>query len=314
MIRMSLILIVLLLNSTSAFSSKIEDVSAKKIAPHTYVIHGPLGYPDEKNQGFMNNPGFVITQTGVVVIDPGSSLYVGEMVLRQIRKITDKPVTHILNTHIHGDHWLGNDAFKKAFPSAKFIGHPDMISRANNGAAEQWLDIMDRSTKGATKGTKAVIPETAMNDTAQLKTGGMTFNILAPSKAHSGTDIMILVVEESVMFLGDNVLNERIARMDDATFRGSINACDVAIKAAAKIYVPGHGLSSDINMVEKYKNYIAIVYQQAAKYYEQGLSDFEMKPNVVAKLSAYSKWSGFETEVGKHISLAALEVEAAEFE
>ena len=313
MIRICLIL-VLIFSSTTALSAKIADVPAKQVAAHTYVIHGPLGYPDEKNLGFMNNPGFVITKTGVVVIDPGSSRYVGEMVLRQIRKITDKPVTHVLNTHIHGYHWLGNDAFKKAYPKAMFIGHPGMITGAKNGAAEQWLDIMDRSTKGATKGTKAVIPKTAMDDSEQFKTGGITFKIYAPKKAHSNTDIMIFIPEESVMFLGDNVLNRRIGRMDDASFRGNINACDVAINTAAKVYVPGHGLTDDIKMVSDFRSYLTILYQQVGKYYEQGLTDFEMKPKIIPELAIAKNWNGFEAEVGKHISLATLEVEAAEFE
>jgi hypothetical protein len=39
-----------------------------------------------------------------------------------------------------------------------------------------------------------------------------------------------------------------------------------------------------------------------------------MKDSVVASLSAYQDWSGFSAEVGKHISLALLEIERAEFE
>jgi hypothetical protein len=39
-----------------------------------------------------------------------------------------------------------------------------------------------------------------------------------------------------------------------------------------------------------------------------------MKDTVVEKLAAYQEWSGFSDEVGKHISLALLEIERAEFE
>lgn len=298
----------------SAWAKTVPDYPVAKITANTYVIHGPLEYPNEQNQGFMNNPGFVVTSNGVVVIDPGSSLYTGQMVLRQLRKVTDKPVTHVLNTHVHGDHWLGNDAFARVFPKAVFMAHPKMISQAKNGEDKQWLDLMERFTKGATGGTRAVIPGEAVDDAFQFSTGGTTFKIYAPGKAHSGTDIMIHVVEESVVFGGDNILNGRIARMDDATFRGNINACEVAIKINAKHYVPGHGLTSDVKMVGSFKNYLATLYQQVGIFYEQGMSDFEMKPKVVASLKDFQQWSGFDVEVGRHINLAMLEVEAAMFE
>jgi glyoxylase-like metal-dependent hydrolase (beta-lactamase superfamily II) len=310
----SILVVLSLLVANFTLATEIPDYPAKKIAANTYIIHGPMEYPNEKNLGFMNNPGFVITQTGVVVVDPGSSLYAGKMVLRQIRKITNKPVTHVLNTHVHGDHWLGNQAFAEAFPKAVIMAHPKMIAHAKNGAAKQWVNMMERLTKGATKGTRAVIPGKAVDDAHQFKTGGMTFKIYAPGKAHSGTDIMIHAVEESVVFLGDNVLNGRIARMDDATFRGSVNACDVAINIAAKNYVPGHGQSSDVKMVGQYKNYLATLYQQVAHYYEQGMADFEMKPKVIARLKTFQNWNGFDEEVGRHLNLAMLEVEAAMFE
>jgi len=89
-------------------AERVRDYPVDQIAPNTYVIHGPLGFPTVENQGFMNNPGFVITDSGVVLIDPGSSIQAGRMVLKQIRSITEKPVTHVINTHVHGDHWLGN--------------------------------------------------------------------------------------------------------------------------------------------------------------------------------------------------------------
>ena len=46
----------------------VRDYPIDKIAGHTYVIHGPLGYFSVANQGFMNNPAFVVTAEGVVVI------------------------------------------------------------------------------------------------------------------------------------------------------------------------------------------------------------------------------------------------------
>jgi hypothetical protein len=43
------------------------------------------------------------------------------------------------------------------------------------------------------------------------------------------------------------------------------------------------------------------------------MSDFEMKPQVAEALKDYADWSGFDEQIGKHISLAYLQIEEAEF-
>ncbi|MCB1763510.1 MAG: hypothetical protein KDI27_10285, partial [Gammaproteobacteria bacterium] len=116
-----------------------------------------------------------------------------------------------------------------------------MIAKAHAGAAAQWVNLMEAATEGFTAGTQAIIPELSTSEIGRLESGGFTFRFHAPEHAHSGTDVMIEVVEESVVFAGDNVLNNRIARMDDATFKGNIAACEVAAKLAAAHYIPGHG-------------------------------------------------------------------------
>lgn len=292
----------------------VPDYKAEKLAQHTYVIHGPLGYPTKENLGFMNNPSFVITKSSVVVIDPGSTLETGRMVLRQIRKLTPLPVSHVLNTHVHGDHWLANHAIAEAYPKARFYGHPEMIKKAKAGEAERWISNMLSLTGGASEGTKAVIPKNEVIEGGRLSVGGIEFRIYAPEKAHSHTDVMIEVVNDSVMILGDNVLYQRFGRMDDGTFRGSIAACDKAIQVKAKHYIPGHGPAGSVKLVESYRRYLDTVYSLASKYYEEGMADFEMKPHILKKVKEYENWSGFEDEFGRHISLAVLEVERAEFE
>jgi len=109
-------LLALALPAAAARGPEVPDYPADLVASGLYVIHGPVGYSSPENQGFMNNPAFLVTETGVVVVDPGSSVQTGEMVLRQIRKVTDKPLLAVLNTHVHGDHWLGNQAMIAVAP------------------------------------------------------------------------------------------------------------------------------------------------------------------------------------------------------
>ncbi len=294
----------------TATAAEVRDHAAEQVAARTWVIHGPLGDPSPANQGFMNNPAFVVTADGVVVIDPGSSVHAGRMVLRQIRKVTDKPVTHVLNTHVHGDHWLGNHAFHDVFPGAQFMAHPLMIEGARGGQAKRWLDLIDQLTGGFTRGTRPVIPTVPVVEDQSFTAGGVTFRILAPPKAHSGTDIMIHVVEEGVLFLGDNVMNGRLGGMGDGSFRGNIAACERAAAVPAKIFVPGHGRTAGKEIVTAYRDYLSILFETARAEYDKGKQDYEMKETIRAKLGRFVGWEGFDLNFGRHIGVAVLEIEA----
>lgn len=304
--------------STPGSSAKAPAISAqytpKHIAGDTHVIHGPMGMPNPQNQGFMNNPGMVVTDAGVVIIDAGSTVQTGEMVLAEAKKLSDQPIVATFSTHIHGDHWLGNQAIATAYPGAKHYAHPNLIELANNGEAQTWVDLMLTLTEGASAGTEAVIPAEAVNDGDEIKIGNKTFRLIHKGKAHTTTDSMIHVIEDDVYFLGDNTMNGRMGRMDDGNFLGLVETLDAAIATDAKHYVPGHGLTGSVKLVKNYRNLIDNIYQNAAKYYDEGLSDFEMKPKIVEALKPYHGWSDFDEAIGRFTSFAVLEAEERAFQ
>ncbi|OZA27968.1 MAG: MBL fold metallo-hydrolase [Hydrogenophilales bacterium 17-64-11] len=287
----------------------VRPYPAQQVAAGTYVIHGPQGLPSKANQGFMNNPAWVVTADGVVVIDPGSSVQAGRMMVAQLRKTTKKPVTHVFNTHVHGDHWLGNQAVLEAWPQATIIAHPDMIKQAKDGAAEFWLKLMSDMSGGYTDGTRAEIPTVEAADGQEFRIGGKTFRIHSSTDAHSKTDLMIEMVEDRTLFTGDNVLNRQVMNMRDGTFKGVMKATDQALALNAKLYVPGHGKTGDRKFVAEQKAYFDILMAEVRRMYDEGKSDYEMKPVIAGKLKAYKNWAEWDTNLGQQISLAILEIE-----
>ena len=244
---------------SAATGEPVRDYPFTQVAENTWVIHGPLEMPNVANQGFMNNPGIVITDTGIVVVDPGSSLQSGEMVLRMIRQVSDKPVVAVFNTHVHGDHWLGNQAISAAYPDAPIYGHSKMLAMIADGAGDTWVDLMDRLTEGATRGTGVVAPGHAVKHGDTVKVGNKTFRIHHYGQAHTLTDIMIEVEEDAVMFLGDNVTADRIPRLSDGTFMGNINSIDKIMESKAKTWIPGHGPTGDKSILSAYREYLQAV-------------------------------------------------------
>jgi glyoxylase-like metal-dependent hydrolase (beta-lactamase superfamily II) len=313
LLRVPLFTLLLISYQADAKGPAVTDYPADKVSDNTYVIHGPLGTPNPENQGFMNNPAFVITGKGIVIIDPGSSVQIGEMLLRVIAKTSDKPVIAVFNTHIHGDHWLGNQAIKAAYPDVPIYGHPNMIALIEQGEGDNWVALLERLTEDKTAGTEVVAPNVAVGNGDKFEFGDTSVRIHHYGIAHTTSDLMIEIPELSVTFLGDNALNNRIPRIDDGNIQGNIEACTRIRETGSKTYVPGHGLSGDESVPKAFCRYLDTLYTAVKQYYDEGLSDFEMKDQVAEQLSAFSSWSGFNEELGKHISLAYLQIEAAEF-
>ena len=109
--RGTILLLPVLAVSIGAAAALLRDIPATspndvvKIAEGVYFRHGDLG------QGHCNN-GFVVFRDFVLVIDanfPSGA----EACLADVRKVTDKPVRFVLDTHHHGDHAYGNPVWVK---------------------------------------------------------------------------------------------------------------------------------------------------------------------------------------------------------
>lgn len=303
----------IMLTNSSVFAKEpagiMDNLEAKKVAEHTWVVIGPTGQPSPENKGFMNNPTFVITDKSVIVIDPGSSLQVGQALIKKIKKQTDKPITHVFNSHVHGDHWLGNHGIKEAYPDVKIYAHPEMIAEAKAGEAEAWIGIMKEATKGATEGTKAVIPANALKNNQEITIDNITIKAHLNELAHTKTDAMFEIKEDKVLITGDNAFNQRMPRLDDGSFVGNIKAMDVGLALDIDVVIPGHGKAGGKEILTSFKNFLGIIYSNSKTLLDDDMEAFEMKPIIIEKLKEYKQWDSFDAGIGKLISVSVLEAE-----
>lgn len=308
------LLAILLCVSFQAYAIDWPNIKPKKIAAHTYVIeHGPHNEDPKVSHGFHNNPGFVITDTGVVVIDTGSSYEIGKMILRKITDVTKKPITHIFTTHFHGDHWLANQALVQAYPKVKTIAHPELINLLKAGEDKFWLDLFAKRLGDDFTGTKAVIPNTPAKN--QLyKIGGITLEVTLFDKAHTATDLMVHVVEDGILFTGDIVNNKHFSFMGHGNFKGAFEATQKALAMNAKYVVVGHGQSGKPELIKQFASLYQTLREAVSKYYDQGLMDYEMKPKIVEEFSSYQHWHAFDRQIGPYISQIIAELENEGFQ
>lgn len=299
----------------SAGAHTIEHHKVERLTSRVHVVHGPRGFPNEHSAGFMNNPAFIVSDDGVIVVDPGSSVQIGNELLKKIRKVTEQPVIAVFNTHVHGDHWLGNDAIRRAYPNVPIYAHARMIERLNAGEGEHFVGVFMRATRGAVSGTEVVTPNVGLHGGETLQIGGLRLRIHHTGKAHTDTDLMIEVVDERTAFLGDIVTRRQVPsspRPEDAYFKGQLDAMRKAANLPVKVYIPGHGESGDKKVVLESIRFLERLYASVTRYFEQGLSDYDMRPKIEHEFSEYRDWYNF-SELGKVINRIYLEVEAESF-
>ena len=295
-----------------AWNLPVGDFEFVSVADNVYVMHGPLSQPNRKNQGFMNNPAMIEGKTGLILIDPGSSLQVGEKILEEVAKISSKPVLAVFNSHIHGDHWLGNHAVKRAYPDAEIYAHANTITQSQGSEGATWLNLMLQLTEGHSRGTEIVPANRSVGHNDRILVDGEEFVIHSMVPTHTDSDIMIEHVGSRTIFLGDNCVNLRLGRFDDSgSIVGTIEALEYIASRGYATVVPGHGPSGDVETtLMPFLNYLAALKIAVTEGQEAELEDYEIKARVLPQFDHMSHWSNFDGLFGRNLNKMYLELEA----
>ena len=294
----------------------VKDHPLRQLSRHVWMIYSPDGFPTPENQGMMCNITFVETRKGLVVVDSGASVQIGEMAIRQARKAFKKPVIAIINTHYHGDHWLGNQAYVEAYGnSLPIYAHPGTIKAIQGIEGNMWRTLMEQWTNQATIGTRVMPPTHPLENGAELKFGDVTLRLHHFGIVHTPYDLCVEVLEDKLMLVGDVAMDRRIANMDDGSYVGSLKAYDALEKTGSSIWLPGHGQPGR-QVLQWNRELFEGIYQPCELAIKDGLGLEEAKKLVLSDPRVASRardTKGFDTNIGKYVSLAYLEAEAAGF-
>jgi glyoxylase-like metal-dependent hydrolase (beta-lactamase superfamily II) len=294
----------------------VQDIKPQQISKRVWMIYSPDSFPTPENRGMMCNITFVVTQKGVVILDSGGSVQIGEMALRMMKTITNKPLVAVFNSHYHGDHWLGNHAYAEAVPGLPIYSLEENIARIKGVEGNLWRGLMERWTNQATAGTKIVPPNTVVTHGQVLDFGDTKLKMHFYGTAHTPCDLTVEVMEDRVTHIGDIAMENRIANIDDGSYPGTFKYYK-ALEAAAgpQLWVPGHGHPGR-DLLKDYGELMAGIWETCLKAVEDGkglgaAKDLVLKDPRVA--SRAKRTAGFDSNIGKYTSLAFLEAEKIAF-
>jgi len=150
------------------------------------------------------NSGVIIGDESVMVIEAQATPRLAEKVIAEIRKVTDKPISHLVLTHYHAVRVLGASAY----------GAPEIImSDAARGMVvergqEDWdseFQRFPRLFEGHESIPGLTYPTTTFSESMTVYLGNRRVDIMHLGRAHTAGDAVVWVPDAEVMFTGDIV-------------------------------------------------------------------------------------------------------------
>jgi glyoxylase-like metal-dependent hydrolase (beta-lactamase superfamily II) len=247
---MSVIALSLLLSISGANASEPRYTpKAQQVAGQVYAIVGPLGQRSEANAGLNANYGFVLTQSGVILIDSGASAYSAAMLERAVKDITHKPIRWVLNTGSQDHRWLGNGYFAKK--GAEIYAMAGTV-KTQQSSAQQQIDGLRRFVGDQLKDTQSFFAKQIQKTPeAALVIDGVRLQWIE-TNAHYPGDTMIHLPEASITFAGDLVYVDRILGvLPQSNVRKAQTAFQRLAVLNPKHVVPGHGRVTDMAQAKR---------------------------------------------------------------
>ncbi len=241
----------------------------RRLAPHVYAAVGDTGRGSEGRP----NAGFVVTDSGVVVIDAMASPAQARELLQAIRSVTRQPVKWLVLTHHHPDHHFGAVVFRRL--GAKIIAHPDRRVLASAGGEDaltaDWVRVVGLD---AMRGFEfADTPGHPVTGWDTLRLGGRTLVIGHPGAAHSPGDLIVWLPRERILFAGDLLVEDGVTMVVDGSSAMLLHSLAVIDSLRPTVAVPGHGTIPERpeHLVAKTREYITGLRASMRSALERGM-------------------------------------------
>ncbi|MEM9617578.1 MAG: MBL fold metallo-hydrolase [Pseudomonadota bacterium] len=224
------------------------EIKVTEVTDGIYMLEGSGG-----------NIGLSVGEDGAFVIDDQFAP-LSDKIMAAIKTVTDKPVEFVLNTHHHGDHTGGNEAFGET--GAYIVAHDNVRGRL--AAAEDTPD--------------AALPVITFSESATFHRNDQEIHIFHPDNAHTDGDAIVYFRDANVVHMGDVFFSRRYPFIDVSS-GGDIDGFISALEATAAMVdddvkiIPGHGPLSTKADIEATAAMLNEVRARVQALIDQGLDE-----------------------------------------
>ena len=198
--------------------AKAADI--EKVRDNLYIITpkgGGGAVPGAAGGG--GNTAVFITATGVVLVDTKYPDW-GPVILDKVKSVTNKPVTHIINTHTHGDHVGSNDFFP---------ANVEIVVQENTAANMVKMDNFKDPVK------KHGLADRTYKGKLTLLSGKESIDLYYFGRAHTNGDTFVVFRDLRVMHAGDVFPRKGTPLIDVNNGASGVDYPDTIRKAVAGV-------------------------------------------------------------------------------
>jgi glyoxylase-like metal-dependent hydrolase (beta-lactamase superfamily II) len=249
-----------------------------RVKDNLYMIEASS--PADRSLFTGGNVGVFITDAGVVVVDTKLANY-GPGILEKIRKVTDKPVITIINTHTHGDHTGSNEGFPATV---------DIVAHANTKS--------NMAKMPAFTGEKAkFLPKRTYTDRMTLGAGKDRVELYYFGPGHTSGDTFVYYPALRVLQTGDMFPWRDAPLLDRANGGSGVEFPKTLAKLLAAVkdvdaVIPGHSPVSTLKDVDEYQRFNADLLAGVQEAIKSG----KTADQAAASINLTDKYKGYKSE------------------
>lgn len=218
-----------------------------------------------------SSAGVIIGDRDVIVVDSLTNAAMTQSLLAEIRRVTDKPIRFLINTHSHADHVYTNHLFPEAAVISTHRGREQ--TKANQKVQGKHDALFAKLFSDVDfRGGRYTLQNISFSGSLSFYQGEREVRVLELGVGHSESDVVVHLPGEKIAFCGDVFLNG----MPPLTGEGHVTQTIAHYKAVealeADIYVAGHGDPGTLADVRTQRTQLESQFQHARECFERGMS------------------------------------------
>lgn len=244
-------------------------------AGETFEIADGVHVIPDRGMALVPNVGIVVGDERVLVVDTGMGPANAEIVLNEVRGVTELPIRYLVTTHFHPEHNYGAQAFPEdtilTYATAQ---HRDL--RRKGEAYRAWfIEMFGDDVRELLEPVELREPDITFLRRAELNLGGLRVELHYFGRpAHTGGDTVAYLPRQKIAFVGDLVPNKRfpILADEDSSIGGWIETLDALAELGAETIVPSHGPIGKADLIGNVRDYLIAIQQRSAELRSAGVT------------------------------------------
>ena len=236
------------------------------------------------------NQGWSVFREFVLVIDANFPDQ-ATGVIAEIRKVTDKPIRYIFDTHYHGDHADGNMKYTQqgAIAVASERSGPLFETKGLDGFQKSQKEKPDEYGKLSYTRPTVYFPRKLIIDD-----GEMRVELLYFGHAHTAGDAVAWLPRQRILFTGDACVNGAFNYTGDSNTESWITVLNAMEELDPVVIAPGHGELARRDLIGTQRRYFSELRATIKKMGDGGKTLEQIKQTI--DLPFYEEWTGVDVK------------------